>query len=405
MTDIVVPAEQEGTKAVLKNWLKKPGELVRKNEPVCEIETDKVAVEIAAASDGVLAEILVEAGADIAPGRVLGRISQRPRSAEKAMDAGAGIVASEGKAMELGAGTVAPAGTTAEEAPGFVFHGRWSQNPLPNVPLPPGIRRLLAEHNLKPEDIPLHGAHLSREDIEAEIARRAGAPAMGVTIVPLDRMRKRIAEHMTNSLLSAPHVTALVEADFSAIVAHRAAHKDAFAREGAHLTFTAYFVAASAEAMKAVPEVNARWREDRIELFEDVNVGVATALGEKGLIVPVIHRVQKMSLVEVARRLAELTERARARRLALGEVQNGTFSISNHGVSGSLLAAPIIINQPQAAILGVGKVEKRAVVRADDRIEARPMAYVTLTIDHRVLDAYQSNTWLARFVEILENWK
>ena len=207
---------------------------------------------------------------------------------------------------------------------------------------------------------------------------------------------------------TAPHVTALFEADFSAVIAHREAHKAEFARDSANLTFTAYFVAASVEAMKSVPQVNARWFEDHLEIPEDINIGIGTALGDKGLIVPVIHRVQTLSLLEIARKLTELTDRARNGKLAPADVQNGTFSISNHGVSGSLLAAPIIINQPQSAILGIGKLQKRTVVRekdGSDAIEIRPMAYETLTIDHRVLDAHQCNTWMTRFVETLESWK
>lgn len=379
-TDIIVPAEQEGTKAVLKHWLKKPGDHVRIDEPVCEIETDKVAVEIAAAVEGVLAEILVEPGSDIEPGHVLGRIAEG--------------AASSGKALDAGAGLVAPA-SPAARAKADVGQ------------LPPGIRRLLAEHNLRPDEVPVRGDRLTREDIEAEIARRAGGVARGVTIIPHDSMRRRIAEHMTQSMRSAPHVTALFEVDFGAIIAHRDAHKSAFAAKGANLTFTVYFAAACVEAMKAVPAVNARWYDDRIEIFEDINIGIGTALGDKGLIVPVIPCAQTLSLLEIAKRLTELTEKARTGKLAPADVQNGTFSISNHGVSGSLLAAPIIINQPQSAILGVGKLQKRAVVReadGQDRIEIRPMAYVTLTIDHRALDAHQCNAWLTQFVETLEAW-
>jgi 2-oxoglutarate dehydrogenase E2 component (dihydrolipoamide succinyltransferase) len=233
------------------------------------------------------------------------------------------------------------------------------------------------------------------------------APA-GVKVIPHDFMRRRIAERMVHSVQTAPHVTALFEADFSAIIAHREANRAQFAQAGANLTFTAYVVAACVEAMKGVPQVNARWFEDRIEIPDDVNIGVGTALGDKGLIVPVIHHAQTLPLLEIARRLTELTEKARAGKLAPADVQNGTFSISNHGVSGSLLAAPIIINQPQSAILGVGKLQKRAVVReADghDAVEIRPMAYVTLTIDHRVLDAHQCNAWMTRFVETLEGWR
>jgi 2-oxoglutarate dehydrogenase E2 component (dihydrolipoamide succinyltransferase) len=380
-TDIIVPAQQEGTKAIVKTWLKKRGDMVQIDEPIVEIETDKVAVEIAATASGVLSEILIEEGADVAPGSVLGRIA-------------AG-----------GAHPADVASAKSGKAPSQTL-----RSTVPSVAqIPPGIRRLLSEHGLRPEDVP-HGERLTRENIEAEVARRAGkAPTPeGVKVVPHDFMRRRIAEHMVHSMRTAPHVTALFEADFSAIIAHREAHKAEFANNSANLTFTAYVVAACVEAMKAVPQVNARWFEDRIEIPEDVNVGIGTALGDKGLIVPVIHRAQTLSLLEIAQRLTGLTEKARLGKLVPYDVQNGTFSISNHGVSGSLLAAPIIINQPQSAILGVGKLQKRALVREQDgrdAIEIRPMAYVTLTIDHRVLDAHQCNAWMSRFVETLEAWR
>ena len=383
-TDIIVPAEQEGTTAVVKNWLKRVGDTIRIDDPVVELETDKVAVEIAATANGVLCEILLEAGAEVEPGTVLGRISgQAATPARKTNDAGTGAAPQA---------SPPPRATTAGLSR-----------------LPPGIRRMLAEHRLAESDVPVRGDALTREDIQAEIDRRAkGAPpAPGITRIPHDSMRKRIAEHMAHSVRTAPHVTAVFEADFSALVAHRAKHKAAFECEGAHLTFTAYFVAAAVAAMKAAPAVNGRWFEDRLEIYEDVNIGIGTALGEKGLIVPVIHRAQTLSLVEIARKLTELTEKARGNKLAPADVQNGTFSISNHGVSGSLLAAPIIINQPQSAILGVGKLQKRAIVRetnGQDTIEIRPLAYVTLTIDPRAIDAFQTNAWLACFVEVLESW-
>jgi 2-oxoglutarate dehydrogenase E2 component (dihydrolipoamide succinyltransferase) len=382
-SDIVVPEEQEGTKALVKAWLKQLGDTIRINDPVVELETDKVAVEIAATSDGVLSEILFESGAEVEPGTILGRI------------AGEGVSKSESNsqaAPEPAKGVERVAGASDETR------------------LPPGIRRLLEEHQLSASDVPAQGDRLTREDILAEAARRqdtAKAPARGVTRIPHDSMRKRIAEHLSNSVRVAPHVTAVFEADFTAIVAHRKAHKAAFERAGVNLTFTAYFIAASAAAMKSAPAVNGLWFEDRLEIYDDVNIGIGTALGEKGLIVPVIRRAQTLSLQEIAQRLTELTEKARSGKLAPADVQNGTFSISNHGVSGSLVATPIIINQPQSAILGIGKLEKRAVVIEKDgvdTIEIRPMAYVTLTIDHRVIDAFQTNAWLTRFVETLEQW-
>jgi 2-oxoglutarate dehydrogenase E2 component (dihydrolipoamide succinyltransferase) len=197
-------------------------------------------------------------------------------------------------------------------------------------------------------------------------------------------------------------VTAVFEADFSAVIAHRLGRA-----RGAAPTYSAYMVAAAAKAMAAAPAVNSRWHEDHLEIFTDANVGVGVALWEKGLVVPVIHRAQALGLDEIADRLRDLTERARSGKLSAAEVQGGTFSISNHGVSGSLLAAPIIINQPQSAILGIGKLEKRVVARevdGVDTIQIRSMAFVTLTIDHRVIDAAQTNAWLGRFVEVLETW-
>lgn len=224
---------------------------------------------------------------------------------------------------------------------------------------------------------------------------------------PVDGMRRRIAEHMLRSVQTAPHVTSLFEADLSAVLAHRQATAEAAAARGCKLTLTAYFVAASAMAVRRVPEVNSRWHGDRLELFDDINIGIGTALGDSGLVVPVIMGVQDLDLGDIAKRLEALTRRAREGRLAPVDVQGGTFTISNHGVSGSLLATPIIINQPQSAILGVGKLEKRVIVReigGQDSIQIRPMCFITLTLDHRVLDGYQANRFLGHLVSALEQW-
>jgi 2-oxoglutarate dehydrogenase E2 component (dihydrolipoamide succinyltransferase) len=316
--DILAPTEQEGTKSVLKTWLKKIGDSVRADEPLLELETDKVAVEIAAPGDGVLTEILVEPESDVEPGSVLGRITQ-------------GAAAAIDKVDDQSA---APSAARAQPA-------------ASRSPLPPGIRKMLADAGLRESDVPVGGARLTREDIEAETARRANAPADGVTRVPHDSVRRRIAEHMTHSVTVAPHVTAVFEADFTTIAAHRAAHKAAFEAKGVNLTYTAYFALASAAAMEAAPTVNGRWFDDRVEIYKDVNIGIGTALGDKGLVVPVIQRVQTLSLLEIAETLQTLTASARAGKLAPADVRGGTFSISNHGTSGSLLASPIIINQPQ----------------------------------------------------------
>jgi len=388
--DIVVPTEQEGTKAVVRTWLKQVGDAVRKDEPVLELETDKVVVELPAPCAGVLADVLVAAGAEATPGMVLGRVA---------------------------ASTVA---STGVPGPGAQSSHASPQPYVAEPRLSPSVRRLVAQHGLDPSTITGtgRGGRLTREDVLAVLETTgAASPAKPHAAtaahapdprrIPHDSMRRRIAEHMLKSVQSAPHVTAVFETDFTAIAAHRSACKRLFDAKKVTLTYTAYFVAASVAAMKAVPMVNSRWHDDGLEVFGDVNVGVGTALGDSGLIVPVIHKAQDMTLFQVAEKLQDLVTRARLNKLRPPEVQNGTFTISNHGVSGSLLASPVIINQPQSAILGVGAVEKRVVVRTIDgvdTIQVRPMAYVTLTIDHRVIDGAQTNAWLRCFVDTLERW-
>lgn len=396
IADILSPLEQEGTKSVVRAWLKNPGDLVHADDPIVELETDKVAVEVPAPADGILESIVLVVGADAPPGSVLGRV--RTGSSENA------------------AREARPEGPSKKpEAKSKNAHESIAQFE-PSLRLSPSVRRLLIENALDPRQINGSGrdGRLTSEDVIKAATLRGGGSKkpdgtrqLGTVRIPHDAMRRRIAEHMVQSLATAPHVTAVFEADFSAIQAHRKANKAAYEQAGISLAYTAYVVAACAQAMKVAPAVNSRWHADHLEVFEDVNIGVGTALGDKGLIVPVIARAQTLSLREIAAKLHELIEKARAEKLTPADVRGGTFSISNHGVSGSLLAAPIIINQPQSAILGVGKVEKRVVAREAggiDSIQVRPMAYVSLSIDHRVLDGHQTNAWLTRFVEVLENW-
>jgi 2-oxoglutarate dehydrogenase E2 component (dihydrolipoamide succinyltransferase) len=281
--------------------------------------------------------------------------------------------------------------------------------------LSPSVRRALQQHGIDPSRIQGTGrdGRITREDVDRCVAEATvvsvGGPAtaqprqFSPQDIPHDRMRLTIAENMVRAVTDQPHVTAVFEADFSAV----AAHKAAMAAKGVKLSYTAYIVKAAAEAMAAAPAINGRWEKDRIAISPTIDVGVGTALGEKGLVVPVVKDAGKLSLEQIGGRLDELTRRARDGKLERSDVSGGSFTISNHGVSGSLLAAPIILHQGQAAILGVGKLEKRVVVReiaGQDAILVRPMAYVTLTIDHRVVDGHQTNAWLSRFVEVLESW-
>ena len=396
MIDVVVPAEQEGTKAVVRAWLRQIGDRVEENDPLVELETDKVAMEVPAPVAGVLREILLHSDEDAVPGAVLGRIAEEDEAEMPDSPAKAGVQPPEEK-------------PGPRPTPGH--------SPQAETRLSPSVKRAVLQHDIDPARIQGTGRNgrITRADVDRAV--EAATQVEGVIpaamgdirshFLPHDRMRLAIAGNMQRSLAEAPHVTAVFEADFSAIMAHREAHKAAFAKKGVKLTYTAYLVAAAAEAMKVAPAINSRWHADRLELYDDVNIGVGTALGEKGLIVPVLRQVQRLSLKGIAAGLDELVEKARAEKLTPADIRGGTFTISNHGVSGSLFAAPIIINQPQSAILGVGKLEKRVVVReveGVDTIQIRPMAYVSLTIDHRVVDGHQTNAWLSRFVELLQSW-
>ena len=377
LTDILLPVDQaEGTANTVGKWFKAAGDPVTANEPLLEITTDKVTVEIAAPHDGVLTEILKAEGDAVEQGEVLGRVGPAGR-------------------------VIAPRATPSPAHPPI---RQSAPDASPEPDLAPAVRRLLREHRLDPAAITGtgRGGRITVEDVEkAAASKGAGsAPSAGSAsgrMVPHSAMRKSIAAHMAQSMATAPHVTTVFEADLSAVIAHRHA-------TGKTATFTAYFVQASVAALKAVPEVNSRWHDQALELFDDCNIGIGTALEAGGLIVPVIHQAQTLDLAATALRLSDLTARARAGTLAPKEVHGGTFTISNHGVSGSLVATPIIINQPQSAILGVGKLEQRARVDTDGRIVARPMIYVTLTIDHRVLDGFQANAFLSKWVETIERW-
>jgi 2-oxoglutarate dehydrogenase E2 component (dihydrolipoamide succinyltransferase) len=400
--DVLLPIEQaEGTRSQVLRWLKAVGEPVKRHEPLVEIETDKVTVEVPAPADGILQEIAAVEGTDVEPGALLGRVA--PTAA--------------GSASAFIAPVSTAAAKPAPEAKATAAGGRRASPDR----MSPAVRRLLAEHGLDADAIRAsgEGGRITVDDVLAAAARRAAPAAKaaqagdvaepdGIRRVPHTPMRRRIAAHMVESLLqTAPHVTTVFEADMTAVLAHRAAHKQDFAKRGASLTLTAYFVAACVDAIRAVPEANARWTDEALLLSEEIDIGVATALEGRGLVVPVIRNVAGLDLFGVAAGLGELVARAREDRLTPADLRGGTFTISNHGVSGSLVAAPIVINQPQSAILGIGRLEKRAVVierDGRDEVVIRPRCYVTLTIDHRVLDGHQANRFMEVLVRRLEGW-
>jgi 2-oxoglutarate dehydrogenase E2 component (dihydrolipoamide succinyltransferase) len=408
--DIRAPAEHtEGTRSQLLRWLKRIGDSVAENEPLIEIETDKVTVEVAAPGSGVLAEILKHEQDEIAPGELLGRIA-------------AGDVTRALPAPAAATGGSAPAGDAALAGAAHAVDAVPAGPGGAALQASPAVRRLLAEHNLAAGAVHATGpaGRITVEDVlRAAAGSAAAAPRTAVEPaaeaggprshrVPHTAIRRRIAEHMVQSLLhTAPHVTTVFEADLTAVLKDRARQREECARRGAPLTLTAYFVQAAVAAIRAVPEANSRWTDAALEIYDDIHIGIATAVEDSGLVVPVLRDADARDLFEVARGLEELVTRARAGRLTPQDVRGGTFTISNHGVSGSLLAAPIIIRQPQSAILGVGKLEKRPVVvdeGNEQKIAVQPRCYVTLTIDHRVMDGHQANRFMQTFVGRLTGW-
>lgn len=448
--EIRAPAEQtEGTRSQILRWLKSVGESVTENEPLIELETDKVTVEVPSPGSGTLREILKLEQDEIGPGELLGRIeaagvgrsagsdtraSDDAQVSSSNLNASADAVRGADAAMQGSADAVVsvPIGPT----PNYVYAAQT---------LSPAVKRLLAERGLDPSAVrgTGQGGRITVADVLAcghtggtqgasasaaggstpSVTQPAGvAPSAGRSVktaadgatdaagpshrVPHTATRKRIAEHMVQSLLhTAPHVTTVFEADLTAVLEHRQRNKDDFARRGAPLTLTAYFLQATVVAIRAVPEANSRWTDSALDVFDSMHIGVATAL-DTGLVVPVLRDMQSRDLFETAKGLDDLVSRARDGRLTPADMRGGTFTISNHGVSGSLVATPIIINQPQSAILGVGKLEKRPVVvtsedTGEDRIVIRPQCYLTLTIDHRVMDGHQANRFLQTFVDWL----
>jgi 2-oxoglutarate dehydrogenase E2 component (dihydrolipoamide succinyltransferase) len=222
------------------------------------------------------------------------------------------------------------------------------------------------------------------------------------TLIKHSPIRKSIAAHMVESKRTSPHVLTVMEADMSRVVKHRAANKSAFEKDGVNLTFTAYFMTAIVAGLKAYPIVNSSWTDEGVLIHKSINLGMATSLGEEGLIVPVIKGADNLSLLAMARTVNDLANRSRTKKLQLDDVKGGTFTLTNHGISGSLFAFPVI-NQPQCGILGVGAMQKRVVV-IDDAIAIRQMVYLSFVFDHRILDGASADWFLMKVKETLENW-
>ena len=430
--DIILPAAQlEGTSATLSKWLVTIGEEVKEGDPIIELETDKVSMEICAPHAGILSTIIFSEGEEISVDTVLGQLdSEFTKVITPTVDAKGTNQTENNDSVNLEKNNseqnskISSDGLSSEQ---LNIKADFYIDDSEQYLLGPAARRLLKSNQINPNLITGTGHHgrITRNDVRSYIQNAPNTnPAIGAnaptylhapvarplkgTMVKHTNMRKAIANHMVKSLLeTSPHVTSVFEMDMSNIIEHRKWHKAEYAELGVKLTFTAYFLAAVVKAVKEVPQVNARFHDDALELFSDINIGVGTALGDKGLVVPVVQQVQSMNLFSIAQALNSQTEKARSGNIVPSDMKNGTFTISNHGVSGSLFATPIIINQPEVAILGIGKLEKRVSVEevsGVDTMVIKPKCYVSLSIDHRALDAHQTNMFLAKFVEVIESW-
>ncbi len=404
--EIKIPSVGESVQeAVLAEWFKQDGETVRKDDPLFVIETDKVTLEVVAEADGVL-KILVAAGETVAIGAVVGSLEP------------ADVAAAPGKTTAAAApepeATKAPAPTTpAAKAPAPVAPAR----PADGIPLAPSVRRLIAEKNLDAAKIQGTGpgGRISKGDVLLYLEKApAGIPeapstpspspaAPSETEVrkPMTPIRKRIAERLLESKQSTAMLTTFNEIDMARAMEIRSLYKEAFAkRHGVSLGFMSFFVKACVEALKEVPEINAFIDGSDIVYHNYQHIGVAVGT-PRGLVVPVIRHVERMSFAQVEKAIVDYVAKIKDNRLELADLEGGTFTVSNGGVYGSLLSTPIL-NMPQSGILGMHKIEKRPVV-IDDQIVIRPMMYVALSYDHRIVDGKGAVTFLKRVKEFVEN--
>ncbi|PIE89467.1 MAG: dihydrolipoyllysine-residue succinyltransferase [Acidobacteria bacterium] len=392
--DIVVPQAGESvTEAMVGEWLKEEGDLVQMDDPIVEMETDKSNLELAAEASGKL-HIAVETGTVVAPGDTIGTIDTSFEAGEDAESEPAAAETTETKEAE--------------------------------VITSPAARRIITEENLNASDIVGTGkdGRITKEDAinQAAASSQKEAPAAvkaepapkktatppkktahseGKRTVPMSMMRRRIAKRLVEAQQTAAILTTFNEIDMTAVMTLRSKYKDAFFKKhGVKLGFMSFFIKASIEALKAVPEINAEIEDQNLIYKDYCHIGVAVGT-EKGLVVPVIKHADEMSFHEIEQAIADYAEKARQGKIAIEDLQDGTFTLSNGGTYGSLLSTPIL-NPPQSGILGMHKIEKRAVVVNDD-IVIRPMMYVALSYDHRIVDGKGAVTFLVKIKECLED--
>lgn len=425
-TKVIMPQMGESiAEGTVVKWLKKVGERVERDEPLFEISTDKVDAEIPSPASGVLTKILVKENETVEVNAVVAELDGEstgaypPAGKEKVSAAKAGPAAVPPPASAAATPLqIAPRESAA--APAVHHEGE-------KIRSSPLVRRIARENNVDLAHVAGtgQGGRISKRDILGYVAHspassggaaasgaRAAepkAPAMprmvftGPTeVVPMTPMRRQIAEHMMASQSTSAHVAAVFEVEMTKVADLRAQQAAEFEkRHGLKLTYTSFFVRAAVETLKEFPIFNASIEGTNIVYKRDINIGVAVTV-ETGLIVPVIKQAGEKSFSGIARAIQDLAERARSKKLSVDDVQGGTFTITNPGVFGSLFGIPLI-NQPQVAILGAGGIEKRAVVR-HDAIAIRPMVYLSLSFDHRIIDGALANQFMGRLKDYLENW-
>jgi 2-oxoglutarate dehydrogenase E2 component (dihydrolipoamide succinyltransferase) len=395
--EIKVPALGESVnEATVARWLKKAGEAVAMDDPLVELETDKVTLEVNAPAAGTLSEIVVPEGANVAVGAVLGRIADGAAGVSAAPPPAAQATAAAASAQ---ATATASAGTTVLERSG------------------PAVRKLVEEQHLDPAQIAASGkdGRITKGDVLAQAAQAKRAPAAKPAPAPaaprpagpreervrMSRLRRRIAERLKEAQNTAAMLTTFNEADMSDVMALRERYRESFEKKhGVRLGFMSLFVKASIVALKEIPAVNAEISGEDLIYKNHYDIGVAVGT-EQGLVVPVVRDADQISFAEIEKKIADFGHRARDGKLTLEELSGGTFTISNGGIYGSLMSTPIL-NPPQSGILGMHKIQQRPVAMGD-RIEARPMMYLALSYDHRVVDGREAVTFLVRVKECIEN--
>ncbi|HEX6512638.1 MAG TPA: dihydrolipoamide acetyltransferase family protein [Chloroflexota bacterium] len=380
------------SEGVVGRWLKQEGEHVNRDEPLVEILTDKVNAEIPAVASGILKRIAVQEGQTVAVGTEIAILEE---------DGAAAATVDKPPPLTEGGGFF-----SAEEEPPSPASAPTAEHAVRTSPL---VRRLAQEHGIDLSAIQGSGLNgrVTKEDVLAHVehakppTRSPQPPTPDGQAVKIAPLRRMIAEHMAQSKATIPHATTFMEIDMSALARRRQAAREEFQRrEGVDLTFLPFVVQAAAEALTRFPTMNAEWAGDKILIKREVNIGIAVAV-EDGLLVPVIHQATQYSIAGLARRIRELSDKARAGKLALEDVRGGTFTVNNPGAFGTVLSVPII-NPPQAGILTMDAIVKRPMVVEADAIAVRSMMNLGLAFDHRVNDGMTAARFLAAVKEHLE---